>query len=123
MVEGYLDQGGRKDQRNQMIKLKCQCCGFEQEFADDEAVFDAGWDAPPLFPYVSCDLCPGVCIILGAGHTLAHAIWEREGRPKSFSVEKCATDDVIGEPERMKAALENMARLRELMDTIRKSVK
>lgn len=42
------------------MKLKCECCGFEQEFKDGEEAFQAGWDAPPHFSqYVSCNLCPG----------------------------------------------------------------
>jgi hypothetical protein len=75
---------------------RCQCCGFEQDFADGEAAFRAGWDAPPYFTgYVACDLCPAVCIVLGASHAHAHALWEQEGRPAEFSVAKCGTDDAI----------------------------
>ena len=73
--------------------LKCQCCGIEKEFDSAEAAFTAGWDSPPRFNYTTCDLCPGVCVVLGAGHTHAHALWEKEGRPAEFSVAKCAADD------------------------------
>jgi hypothetical protein len=74
--------------------LKCQCCGFEQEFADGDAAFKAGWDAPPHFTgYVCCQICPAVCIVLGESHEMAHALWEREGRPAEFSFAKCAVDD------------------------------
>lgn len=31
------------------MKLKCQCCGIEQEFKDGEEAFKEGWDAPPHF--------------------------------------------------------------------------
>ena len=54
------------------MKLKCQCCGFEQEFDSREAAFQAGWDAPPHFTgYVTCNLCPGVCIVMGLSHDKA----------------------------------------------------
>lgn len=73
--------------------LKCQCCGIEQEFADGEAAFRAGWDAPPHFRhYVACNLCPGVCLIVGLSHEKAHALWAREGRPADFILTKCAPD-------------------------------
>jgi len=48
------------------MKLKCQCCGFEQQFDSQEAAFQAGWDAPPHFTgYVACNLCPGACLVMG----------------------------------------------------------
>lgn len=76
--------------------LKCQCCGIEQDFVDGEAAFRAGWDAPPHFTgFVCCDLCPAVCIVLGASHAMAHAMWARDGRPTEFSVAKCGTDEDI----------------------------
>lgn len=76
------------------MKLKCQCCEFEQEFADGEAAFQAGWDAPPHFSqYICCDLCPAVCIVLGAPHAKAHARWAKNGRPKQFTVVDCGVDD------------------------------
>jgi hypothetical protein len=71
------------------MKLKCQCCGFEQEFLDGEAAFKAGWDAPPHFSgYISCDLCPGSLIVMGQTHKHApdHERWAKEGRPKEFEV-------------------------------------
>lgn len=79
------------------MKLKCQCCQIEQEFEDGEAAFRAGWDAPPHFSqYVACNLCPGVCVVLGKSHAKAHELWAKEGRPKEFSVEKCGPDDDLG---------------------------
>lgn len=69
------------------MKLKCQCCGFEQEFKDGEEAFRAGWDAPPYFTgYVACNLCPGSWVVFGetAKHAAAHARWEQEGRPAEF---------------------------------------
>ena len=75
----YWLNGGRSK-----MKLKCDCCGFEQEFPSNEAAFAAGWDAPPHFSgYVSCDLCPGSFVVLGCTHlhTDAHEKWKVEGRP------------------------------------------
>ncbi len=71
------------------MKLKCQCCGFEQEFADGEAAFEAGWDAPPHFTMViCCNLCPASFIVLGevARHHVAHEHWKIHGRPKEFEI-------------------------------------
>lgn len=82
------------------MKLKCQCCGIEAEFADGEAAFLGGWDAPPHFnTHVCCNLCPAVCIILGLSHAKAHELWEKEGRPAEFTVERCGPDDSIGSTE------------------------
>jgi hypothetical protein len=61
--------------------LKCQCCGFEREFADAEEAFEAGWDAPPHFFYVCCDCCPASYLILGTDHSEVHERWKRDGRP------------------------------------------
>jgi hypothetical protein len=78
--------------------LKCQCCGIQQEFGDGEDAFLAGWDAPPHFTgFVACNLCPAVCIVLNKKHTIAHALWEREGRPSEFTVAKCADDEFFRE--------------------------
>lgn len=80
------------------MKLKCQCCGIEQEFADSEAAFQAGWDAPPHFStHIVCNLCPAICIVLGASHAKAHALWEKEGRPEEFSCVKCGDDASFGD--------------------------
>ncbi len=71
------------------MTLKCQCCGFEAEFADGEATFEAGWDAPPHFTgVVCCDLCPASFIALGQTHLHAsdHERWKKDGRPKEFEV-------------------------------------
>ncbi len=78
--------------------LKCQCCGYEQEFKDGEEAFQAGWDAPPHFTgFICCHLCPAVCVVMNKGHTMAHALWEREGRPKQWTFAKCCTDDNFGD--------------------------
>ena len=75
------------------MRLKCQCCGFEADFTDGEAAFQAGWDALPHFTtHVCCDLCPAVCVVLGLSHEIAHERWAREGRPKEFTVAECGTD-------------------------------
>lgn len=82
------------------MKLKCQCCGIEQEFKDGEEAFKEGWDAPPHFTgYVCCKLCPAVCVVIGLPHTKAHALWEKEGRPAEFTVEKCGVDENFGDTE------------------------
>lgn len=68
-----------------MSVYKCQCCQFEQEFADGEAAFEAGWDAPPHFTgFVCCNLCPAVCVVLGLSHEQAHAYWKEHGRTEQF---------------------------------------
>jgi hypothetical protein len=75
------------------MTYRCQCCGFEQDFADGEAAFAAGWDAPPHFTgYICCDLCPAVCIVMGLSHEVAHATWKERGRPSEWSMD-CATDE------------------------------
>jgi hypothetical protein len=75
------------------VELTCVCCGFTQEFADGEAAFQAGWDAPPHFTgYVACNLCPAAFIVLGKTqelHAEIHEKWAREGRPDHFSQETC----------------------------------
>lgn len=91
------------------MKLKCQCCGFEVEFEDGEAAFQAGWDAPPHFiDIVACNLCPAVCIVLHKGHTKAHALWEREGRPATFSLDTCASDQEFGDSQAIARAQRGM---------------
>lgn len=75
-----------------MITLKCQCCGFEQDFLDGEEAFEAGWDAPPHFTtHVCCKICPAVCVVFGASHAKAHANWETYGRPKEWGP-RCVDD-------------------------------
>lgn len=79
------------------MKLKCQCCGVEQEFKNGEEAFTAGWDAPPHFTgFVACNLCPAICLVRKRTHHKAHALWAKEGRPKEFTVAKCGTDDKWG---------------------------
>ena len=78
------------------MKLKCQCCGIERDFVDGEEAFREGWDALPYFSqHISCDLCPAVCIVFGASHAKAHALWAKHGRPKEFTIETCGTDEHI----------------------------
>lgn len=100
-----------------MVRLKCQCCGFVAEFESGEKAFKAGWDAPPYFmQHVCCPICPAACVVLGKGHKIAHALWQREGRPKDFSIDKCASDDIIGEPKKI-------AQVEREMDLIEKVLK
>ena len=82
------------------MKIKCQCCGLEQEFADGEQAFQAGWDAPPHFSQVvCCNLCPASGIAMGVSHNKAHKHWERHGRPADFNLAKCALDPDFIDPE------------------------
>lgn len=56
------------------MKLKCDCCGFEREFASANDAFQAGWDAPPHFTgYVTCELYPAAFVVLGRTREHAHA--------------------------------------------------
>lgn len=66
------------------MKLKCECCGFEEEFPDGEEAFQAGWDCPPHFiaAPITCSLCPAVCAMGLVDHTEAHTRWVKEGRPE-----------------------------------------
>jgi hypothetical protein len=70
------------------VRLTCKCCGFEQEFENAAEAFNAGWDCPPYFTAspVCCDLCPSVAAMGMVDHSEAHAEWEREGRPKEFTL-------------------------------------
>jgi hypothetical protein len=74
------------------VKLKCQCCSFEREFADLEEAFQVGWDAPPHFTgYICCNLCPAVCIVGNLSHAKAHAYFQEHGRPTEFGA-NCLPD-------------------------------
>jgi hypothetical protein len=75
------------------MRLKCMCCGFEQDFLDAEEAFQKGWDAPPHFTgYVACNLCPASILIIIDGperHAQVHKRWAEGGRPDDFSIESC----------------------------------
>ena len=74
------------------MKLKCQCCEYEEEFGDEEEAFEAGWDCLPYFStHVCCPLCPAVCIVMGHSHNKAHANWDQHGRPLVFN-QQCLID-------------------------------
>ena len=93
------------------MKLKCECCGIENEFVDGEDAFQKGWDAPPHFTQaVTCDLCPAICVILGKSHKMAHDLWAKEGRPEEFTSLKCGDDEVFGDEAHDKF-LESVAEL------------
>lgn len=97
--------------------LRCQCCGFQQSFADSEAAFHAGWDAPPHFSgYICCNLCPATCIVLGHTHTFAHARWARDGRPETFGPDD-RSDQTLHEDWDVQLKLG-----RELVETLRKMI-
>ena len=92
------------------MKLKCQCCQIEAEFKDGEEAFTAGWDAPPHFSqYISCNLCPAICIVLGKSHAKAHELWAKEGRPKEWSLTKCGDDEWFGDPRKEEQLAEDLA--------------
>src|SRR5262245_30845145 len=84
-----------------MIKLKCQCCGYEEEFTDGEDAFIQGWDAPRHFTgYVCCKLCPGSYVVLKETwrHEAAHERWKVTGRPDQFEPPPLVT--TIERPDR-----------------------
>lgn len=71
------------------MTLKCDCCGFEQEFSDPGEAFNIGWDCAPYFTgYVSCNLCPASYVVLRQTerHAAAHKKWQEEGRPAEFEL-------------------------------------
>ena len=96
-----------------MIKLKCVCCGFEKEFADHRAAFDAGWDDGVWMKNwpVTCDLCPGVCAKGLVSHAKAHAHWAEHGRPAGFGP-FCYDDENFG----MEMDLANDPKVKALME-------
>lgn len=100
------------------MKLQCECCGFEQEFGNPEEAFEAGWDCPPRFQYVACAICPGVCVVMGAGHEKAHALWAKEGRPSEFTLAKCATDADFGDEKKLAKAESDMKRVEAMMEAM-----
>lgn len=98
-----------------MTILTCQCCGHSEDFRTGEQAFWAGWDAPPHFTtHVCCPLCPAVCVVMGAGHRKAHKLWEIEGRPAEFTLDKCATDAVFGNTEAIAKTEMGMAQVEAL---------
>jgi hypothetical protein len=46
------------------LKLKCEACGTEKEFADHKEAFTAGWDFPPMAPVTTCDKCPSAPLVV-----------------------------------------------------------
>lgn len=99
---------------------RCQCCGIEEEYQDGHAAFQAGWDCEPMFhTHVACPLCPAICIVMGATHTIAHALWEAEGRPAEFSLEKCADDKTLSSREHLEKAQEAVDRMVKMVSGIK----
>lgn len=78
-----------------MISLTCQCCGQDRAFNSAEQAYEEGWDAPPHFTIIACDLCPASLIALEQKHkhTPAHERWAKDGRPKSWN-ESVASGDI-----------------------------
>ena len=99
------------------MRLRCECCGHEAKFKDDEEAFQGGWDEPGRggFNHTLCPLCPGAhSYDPNFSHSKAHALWKSEGRPEEFTVEKCAGDGVIdnlSEIRRVNAGMKKVARL------------
>jgi hypothetical protein len=86
------------------MKIRCQCCGIEREFADSEEAFRAGWDAPPYFSQVvTCDLCPASGLVVGISHNKAHVYWEKNGRPIKFNHHCVLDSDWKENPPKYKA--------------------
>jgi len=46
------------------MKLKCQQCGTEKEFANHKDAFKEGWDFPPLCPVITCGECPSAPLVV-----------------------------------------------------------
>jgi hypothetical protein len=115
------------------MKLKCECCGIEQEFPDDngETAFNEGWDAPPHFTQVmTCGLCPSAPFVIHGDwheHDSIHEKWEREGRPAEFSVAECVapehqtiTDEQIAEMQALTAGVKDPMEILRLFQEKRK---
>jgi hypothetical protein len=89
-----------------MVKYKCLCCEYEQEFENAEAAYKAGWDVPPYFTVVQpmCNLCPSAPVVIHGGiegarmrHKCSHERWKRDGRPAHFEeAEEDALSDGMG---------------------------
>lgn len=76
-----------------MLKLKCECCGFEKEFESNQQAFEAGWDDKDNFSIVTCNLCPASYVALGVSHEAVHQKWAKNGRPADFG------PDCVNDPE------------------------
>ena len=46
------------------MKLKCEQCGTEKEFANHKDAFKEGWDFPPMCQVTTCGDCPSAPLIL-----------------------------------------------------------
>ena len=52
------------------MKLKCEQCGTEKEFANHKDAFKEGWDFPPMCPVTTCGNCPSAPLIFKKLDTL-----------------------------------------------------
>lgn len=46
------------------MKLHCQKCGTEKEFATHKEAYKEGWDFPPLCSVTTCGNCPSADLVL-----------------------------------------------------------
>lgn len=46
------------------MKLTCQNCKKEKEFASHKEAFKEGWDFPPMSPVTTCGDCPSAPLVL-----------------------------------------------------------
>jgi len=102
----------------------CLCCGHTESFASTDGALNAGWDVAPYFTLQPlCNLCPTAPIVIGGlvyarqRHALAHAAWQRDGRPKEWDVDtELAIDGISGaDAEAHKAGIDAIRRLVERM--------
>ena len=50
---------------------------------------------PPHFTgYVTCNLCSGVCVVMGLSHDKAHDYRQKYGRSTEFTLAMCTPDGV-----------------------------
>lgn len=55
------------------MKLKCQQCGKEQEFADHKEAYKDGWDFPPMCAVTTCGNCPSAPLVVKKPNTFKGA--------------------------------------------------
>ena len=46
------------------MKLKCETCGAEKEFANHKDAYKEGWDFPPMCPVTTCGDCPSAPLVI-----------------------------------------------------------
>jgi len=108
---------------SQPLLLKCTCCGYAEAFIDADEAFEKGWDCPPHFSVIACDLCPSVCAMGIVSHEKAHALWAKEGRPSEWSLDRCSADGVIDNPTELRRAQTAMRKIKSVLKALRRKEK